>query len=105
MADRNGKKCEKCIEDAENYERKIQNLTTRYCTKRLGIENLPLYSNFSPTLDRFMIMDMYEALVTKDGMTFQKMRRIMSIGMTKTLCKLPKETLQNIQSLEMEVFH
>ena len=33
------------------------------------------------------------------------MIRITSIGMIKVLCNLPKETLQNIQSLEMEVFH
>ena len=61
-----------------------------------------LYPKLSPTLDRLMSMEIYEKLIT---MTFQKMIRIVSIGMMKPLSKLPKEKLQNIKSLEMEVFH
>ena len=50
-ADRNDEKRKKCIEDAENYERKIQNLTKRYCA------NVPIYSKFSPTLYWLMSME------------------------------------------------
>ena len=41
-ANKKEKKYEKCVEDAEDHERKIQNLTTRCCTNILGIENVPL---------------------------------------------------------------
>ena len=66
---------------------------------------MPLYSKFSLTLDNFMSMKMYETLVIRDGMTFQKMIRIVTIGMIKPLSKLSKEKPHNIKSLEMNVFH
>ena len=89
---------------AKEFEEKNFHLvTSRFCNNKLGNENIHIYTIHTPVLGHVMKHNVYNEMVSRDGMNFEKLMRLCSIGLMKVLTTLEAEKINEITPLEMEI--
>ena len=86
-------------------EKRRHALVRWFCTGKLDVSHGPIYSIHTPRITECLIpKDSYDKLITLPGILFNKLIRMISVGLFKYLSKQPADFLNGLD-LKGESFH